>query len=69
MPGIAIAAPAKHDGLWTMTSEQLEAMREALLAARYRGVRKNLFDWRRVAVIHNLHVLQRGRAAALPDVA
>jgi transposase len=37
--------------------------------ARYRGVRKNLFDWRRVAVIHNLHVLQRGRAAALPDVA
>jgi DDE family transposase len=37
--------------------------------ARYRGVRKNLFDWRRVAVIHNLHVLQRARAAALPDVA
>jgi hypothetical protein len=37
--------------------------------ARYRGVRKNLFDWRRVAVIHNLHVLQQARAAALPDVA
>jgi hypothetical protein len=25
--------------------------------ARYRGVRKNLFDLRRVAVVHNLHVL------------
>ena len=30
--------------------------------ARYRGQRKNLFDLRRVAVVHNLHVLQR-RAA------
>jgi transposase len=27
--------------------------------ARYRGTRKNLFDLRRVAVIHNLHVLAR----------
>ena len=27
--------------------------------ARYRGQRKNLFDLRRVAVVHNLHVLQR----------
>jgi transposase len=26
--------------------------------ARYRGQRKNLFDLRRVAVVHNLHVLQ-----------
>jgi len=25
--------------------------------ARYRGVRKNVFDLRRCAVIHNLHVL------------
>ena len=25
--------------------------------ARYRGVRKNLFDVRRCAVVHNLHVL------------
>ena len=31
--------------------------------ARYRGLRKNLFDLRRVAVVHNLHVLAR-----LPDV-
>jgi Transposase DDE domain/Transposase domain (DUF772) len=31
--------------------------------ARYRGRRKNLFDLRRTAVVHNLHVLQR-----LPDV-
>ena len=31
--------------------------------ARYRGWRKNLFDLRRTAVVHNLHVLQR-----LPDV-
>jgi Transposase DDE domain/Transposase domain (DUF772) len=27
--------------------------------ARYRGVRKNLFDLRRVAVVHNLHVIAR----------
>jgi hypothetical protein len=27
--------------------------------ARYFGIRKNLFDLRRMAVIHNLHVLQR----------
>jgi Transposase DDE domain/Transposase domain (DUF772) len=31
--------------------------------ARYRGTRKNLFDLRRCAVVHNLHALQR-----LPDV-
>lgn len=29
--------------------------------ARYRGVRKNLFDLRRCAVVHNLHVLARSR--------
>jgi DDE family transposase len=27
--------------------------------ARYRGLRKNLFDLRRCAVVHNLHVLAR----------
>ena len=27
--------------------------------ARYRGPRKNLFDLRRVAVVHNLHVIAR----------
>jgi len=27
--------------------------------ARYRGPRKNLRDLRRMAVVHNLHVLQR----------
>jgi hypothetical protein len=27
--------------------------------ARYRGVRKNLFDMRRCTVVHNLHVLAR----------
>lgn len=31
--------------------------------ARYRGLRKNLFDLRRMAVVHNLHHLMR-----LPDV-
>ena len=31
--------------------------------ARYRGVRQNLFDLRRMGVVHNLHVLAR-----LPDV-
>ena len=27
--------------------------------ARYRGLRKNLFDLRRTAVVHNLHVIAR----------
>ena len=27
--------------------------------ARYRGARKNLFDLRRVAVVHNLHIIAR----------
>jgi transposase len=31
--------------------------------ARYRGTRKNLFDLRRVAVIHNLHVIARQTTA------
>jgi len=30
--------------------------------ARYRGTRKNLFDLRRVAVVHNLHVIARQQA-------
>jgi IS5 family transposase len=30
--------------------------------ARYRGTRKNLFDLRRVAVVHNLHVIARQAA-------
>ena len=29
--------------------------------ARYRGMRKNLFDLRRCAVVHNLHVLARSQ--------
>ncbi|GHO48698.1 hypothetical protein KSX_68610 [Ktedonospora formicarum] len=29
--------------------------------ARYRGIYKNLFDLRRCAVVHNLHVLVEGR--------
>ena len=32
--------------------------------ARYRGVRKNLFDLRRCAVVHNLHVLARSQKKA-----
>jgi transposase len=31
--------------------------------ARYRGLRKNLFDVRRAAVIHNRHVIARTAAA------
>ena len=31
--------------------------------ARYRGTRKNFFDLRRVAVVHNLHVIARQPAA------
>ena len=39
--------------------------------ARYRGLRKNLFDLRRCAVVHNLHVLARSQSfqAELPDAA
>jgi hypothetical protein len=37
--------------------------------ARYRGERKNLFDLRRVAVVHNLHVLARYPARAEREVA
>ena len=39
--------------------------------ARYRGKRKNLFDLRRYAVVHNLHVLARTQqsSAELQDVA
>lgn len=39
--------------------------------ARYRGIRKNLFDLRRCAVVHNLHVLARSQvhSAELQDVA
>jgi Transposase DDE domain len=33
--------------------------------ARYLGARKNLFDLRRVAVVHNLHVLARQPQPAL----
>lgn len=33
--------------------------------ARYRGVRKNLFDLRRCAVVHNLHVLARSQQKAI----
>ena len=32
--------------------------------ARYRGTRKNLFDLRRCAVVHNLHVLARSQQKA-----
>ncbi|GLV54282.1 hypothetical protein KDH_11300 [Dictyobacter sp. S3.2.2.5] len=32
--------------------------------ARYRGVRKNLFDLRRCAVVHHLHVLARSQQKA-----
>jgi hypothetical protein len=39
--------------------------------ARYRGVRKNLFDLRRCAVVHNLHVLARSQplSASLDNAA
>jgi hypothetical protein len=39
--------------------------------ARYRGLRKNLFDLRRCAVVHNLHVLARSQQlqAELPAAA
>src|SRR5205814_3741119 len=39
--------------------------------ARYRGLRKNLFDLRRCAVVHNLHVLARSQLlqAELQDAA
>jgi hypothetical protein len=34
--------------------------------ARYRGTRKNLFDLRRIAVVHNLHVIARQPATNWP---
>lgn len=39
--------------------------------ARYRGLRKNLFDLRRCAVVHNLHMLARAHPlqAALQEAA
>lgn len=37
--------------------------------ARYLGARKNLFDLRRAAVVHNLHILARFPAAADREVA
>jgi len=37
--------------------------------ARYRGLRKNLFDLRRSAAIHNLHVLQRAQLAQIGEAA
>ena len=37
--------------------------------ARYRGTRKNLFDLRRVAVIHNLHVIARQDTTASYELA
>ena len=33
--------------------------------ARYLGQRKNLFDLRRVAVVHNLHVIARMKQPAV----
>jgi transposase len=37
--------------------------------ARYRGLRKNLFDLRRSAVIHNLHLLQRSQPTQTAEAA
>jgi IS5 family transposase len=37
--------------------------------ARYRGIRKNLFDLRRVAVVHNLHVIARQPGATAYELA
>ena len=37
--------------------------------ARYRGLRKNLFDLRRVAVVHNLHVIARQPTAGTYQLA
>jgi hypothetical protein len=36
--------------------------------ARYLGQRKNLFDLRRCAVVHNLHIIARGPWASQPAV-
>ena len=37
--------------------------------ARYRGQRKNLFDLRRMAIVHNLHVIARTPAHSQPQAA
>lgn len=70
---------AFHDGLraLTRTSEGRERVRERVAVehrlahvcrrqgprARYRGVRKNLFDLRRVAAVENLHMVGAAMAA------
>ena len=45
--GVAVEHTLAHVGQW-------QGRR-----ARYLGIRKNLFDLRRYAVVHNLHVLSR----------
>ena len=37
--------------------------------ARYKGLRKNLFDLRRMAVVHNLHVIARMPELAVDEAA
>jgi hypothetical protein len=56
---IAVEHTLAHVGRWQGRS------------ARYRGLRKNLFDLRRCAVVHNLHVLARSQqlSAELHDAA
>jgi transposase len=49
---VAVDHPLAHVGRWQGGR------------ARYLGQRKNLFDLRRAAVIHNLHVLARMPEAA-----
>jgi hypothetical protein len=41
---------------WALTARWHQS---ASTGARYLGTRKNLFDLRRAAVVHNLHVIAR----------
>ena len=52
-PTANTAAPTAKAGR-SIASRQSRGRR-----ARYLGTRKNLFDLRRVAVVHNLHVIAR----------
>ena len=57
------ASPAKGTFLANMSHELRTPLNAILgfsqLMARYRTLRKNLFDLRRMAVVHNLHILAR----------
>jgi hypothetical protein len=58
--GIPASLPKTSASWFVQPSSTLANCRRA----RYRGTRKNLFDLRRAAVVHNLHVIARQPSAS-----